>query len=187
MNNKSRCSWVNIDKPLSVAYHDAEWGVPCFDDRKLFEMLLLEGAQAGLSWNTILNKREHYREAFDNFDVKKISQYDENKIQDLLKNAGIVRNKLKINSAINNAKVFLEIQKEFGNFSTYVWAFTNQCVITSNYDDYTKAPTKTEISDALSKDLKTRGMNFVGSTIMYAYMQAIGMVNDHQTNCFCRM
>ncbi len=185
METKIRCSWVKLDNPLYVAYHDKEWGIPCFDDQKLFEMLILESAQAGLSWETILNKRENYRKAFDGFDPQKIAKYNNNKVSKLLQNTGIVKNRLKINSAIRNAKVFLEIQKEFGSFSDYLWAFTNHKVIKNNFEDYTKVPTKTKLSDKISKDLKNRGMNFVGSTIIYAYMQAIGMVNDHETHCFC--
>ncbi len=181
-----RCSWVALNNPLSVAYHDNEWGVPCFDDHKLFEMLILEGAQAGLSWETILKKREHYREAFDNFNPKKISEYQESKRAELLENAGIVRNRLKINSAITNAQVFLAIQREFGSFSDYIWSFSNGKVIENNFEDYSQAPTKTALSEHISKDLTKRGMSFVGSTIMYAYLQAVGIVNDHQTNCFCR-
>ncbi len=183
--NKIRCSWVKLDNPLSVDYHDTEWGIPCFDDGKLFEMLILEGAQAGLSWETILNKRENYRKAFDNFNPNKIAEYQESKIEKLLQNSGIVRNKLKIKSAIKNAKVFLEIQQKFGSFSDYIWAFTNGKIIKNNFEDYSKAPTKTALSDKISKDLKRRGMSFVGSTIMYAYLQSIGVVNDHQKNCFC--
>ncbi len=184
MTNK-RCSWVNLNNPLSIAYHDNEWGVPCFDDNKLFEMLMLESAQAGLSWQTILNKRENYRLAFDNFNPNKIANYNEEKINELLQNSGIVRNKLKINSAIKNAKVFLHIQQEFGSFSTYLWQFVDNKAIKNCYEDYSKAPTKTPVSDIISQDLKKRGMSFVGSTIIYAYMQAVGLVNDHQVDCFC--
>ncbi len=186
MENKTRCSWVKLANPLSVSYHDKEWGVPCFDDNKLFEMLILEGAQAGLSWETILNKRENYRRAFDNFSPNKIATYQDDKIAELLNNPGIVRNKLKIKSAIKNAKVFLKIQQEAGSFSDYIWSFTDKKIIKNNFEDYTKAPTKTELSDKISKDLKKRGMSFVGSTVIYAYLQAIGIVNDHQINCFCR-
>lgn len=185
MTTKNRCSWVNVNNPLSIAYHDNEWGIPCFDDTQLFEMLILEGAQAGLSWETILNKRENYRLAFDNFNPNKIANYDEEKIAELLQNSGIVRNKLKINSAIKNAKVFLHIQQEFGSFSTYLWQFVDNKPIKNCYKDYSKAPTTTVISDIISQDLKSRGMNFVGSTIIYAYMQAVGLVNDHQVDCFC--
>ncbi len=180
-----RCSWVNLNNPLSIAYHDNEWGVPCFDDNKLFEMLILESAQAGLSWETILNKRENYRIAFDNFNPNKIADYDEEKINELLQNSGIIRNKLKIKSAIKNAKVFLQIQQEFGSFSTYLWQFVNNKPIKNCYQDYAQAPTKTPVSDIISQDLKKRGMSFVGSTIIYAYMQAVGLINDHQIDCFC--
>ncbi len=186
MENKNRCDWVKLDNPLYVKYHDQEWGVPCFDDKKLFEMLILEGAQAGLSWETILNKRENYRVAFDNFNALKISQYQEDKINELLSNAGIVRNKLKINSAIQNAKAFLAIQNEFGSFSNYFWSFTENKIIVNHFEKFSDIPAKTELSDVISKDLKKRGMSFVGSTIMYAFMQSVGMVDDHQTNCFCR-
>ncbi len=186
MKNKNRCDWVKLSNPLYVKYHDEEWGIPCFEDKKLFEMLILEGAQAGLSWETILNKRENYRKAFDNFDSLKISEYKDEKINELLANSGIIRNRLKINSAIKNARVFLKIQKEFGSFSDYIWSFTEHKIITNNFENYSQIPTKTKLSDTISKDLKKRGMNFVGSTIMYAYMQSIGMVNDHQINCFCR-
>ncbi len=183
---KVRCSWVKLENPLSVDYHDNEWGIPCFDDNKLFEMLILESAQAGLSWETILNKRENYRRAFDNFDPNKISKYNEDKIKELLRNSGIIRNKLKINSAINNSKVFLELQKEFGSFSNYIWSFTNHKIIQNNFEHYSQAPTKTKLSEKISKELKKRGMSFVGAMIVYSYMQAIGMVNDHQIDCFCR-
>lgn len=186
MQNKIRCSWVKLNSALSVNYHDHEWGIPCFDDNKLFEMLILEGAQAGLSWDTILKKRENYRKAFDDFNPNKISTYKADKIKELLDNSGIIRNKLKINSAINNAKIFLDIQKEFGGFSKYIWSFTDQKIIENHFEDYTKPPKKTELSDKVSKDLKHRGMTFVGSTIIYAYLQSIGIINDHQTNCFCK-
>ncbi len=186
MNTKKRCSWVNLNNPSSINYHDNEWGKPCFNDNKLFEMLILEGAQAGLSWETILNKRENYRKAFDNFNPKKIAKYNNDKVEKLLQNKGIVRNKLKINSAIKNAKIFLEIQKEFGSFSNYIWAFTDNKTIINHFDDYSLTPTQTDVSNKISKKLKKRGMNFVGSTIIYAYMQAIGMVNDHQNDCFCK-
>ena len=165
-------------------YHDEEWGIPVKDDKKLFEFLVLEGAQAGLSWNTILNKRENYGKAFDNFDVKKISRYDKRKINDLLKNEGIVRNKLKINSVVKNAKKFLEVQKEFGSFSNYLWRFTNEKQIKNNFKNMEDIPSKTNISDAISNDLKNRGFSFVGSTMIYAFMQAVGIVNDHVSDCF---
>lgn len=186
MKNKIRCDWVKLENPLYVKYHDEEWGIPCFEDKKLFEMLILEGAQAGLSWETILNKRENYRKAFDNFNPLKISEYKEDKINELLANSGIVRNKLKINSAIKNAKVFLRIQTEIGSFSKYLWDFVDEKLIQNNFKTIQEIPAKTELSDTISKDLKKRGMNFVGSTIIYAYLQAVGVVNDHTTDCFCR-
>ncbi len=186
MKNKIRCAWVNLNNKLYVEYHDKQWGVPVFDDRLLFEMLILEGAQAGLSWSTILNKRKNYKKAFDDFDVQKVAKYDDKKIAELLQDEGIVRNKLKVNSAVKNAKVFIEIQKEFGSFSEYIWGFVNGKPIKNNFKDIAEIPAKTELSNTISKDLKKRGMSFVGSTIIYAFMQAIGMVNDHQTDCFCR-
>ncbi len=184
MKNKQRCAWVNPDKSLDVEYHDKQWGVPVFDDNMLFEMLILEGAQAGLSWTTILKKRENYKKAFDNFNPQKVAQYDQDKEDELLQNKGIVRNKLKIKSAIRNAKVFLDIQKEFGSFSDYIWSFVENNPIQNNFENISEIPTKTELSDKISKDLKKRGMNFVSSTITYAFMQSIGMVNDHEVNCF---
>jgi DNA-3-methyladenine glycosylase I len=179
-----RCDWVPKDNELYQKYHDTEWGKPCHDDKKLFELIILEGAQAGLSWSTVLKKRENYRIAFDNFDVKKIASYKEEEIEELLNNEGIIRNKLKINSAIRNAKIFIEIKKEFGSFDKYIWNFVNNKPIKNNFKSYTEMPTSTNLSDKISKDLKSRGMNFVGSTIIYAYMQAIGMVNDHEVDCF---
>lgn len=179
-----RCAWVNIKNPLYVKYHDEEWGIPVYDDRKLFEMLLLEWAQAGLSWETVLNKRENYRQAFDFFDPKKIATYDEKKQKELLWNSWIIRNKLKIKSAIINARVFLEIQKEFWSFSEYIWGFAGHHISVNSFDTLWEYPVRNEVSDALSKDLKKRGMNFVGTTIIYAFMQAIGMVNDHTKWCF---
>ena len=179
-----RCDWVPENNLLYCEYHDREWGVPVHDDRKLFEMLILEGAQAGLSWSTVLKKRENYRKAFDNFDYKKIVNYNENKIKQLLGNEGIIRNRLKIKSTIQNAKVFLEIQKEFGSFDKYLWNFVNFKVVQNKFQSLKEIPSKTRLSNKISKDLKERGMNFVGSTIIYAYLQAIGIVNDHQTSCF---
>jgi DNA-3-methyladenine glycosylase I len=178
-----RCGWVNED-PLYLNYHDHEWGVPVHDDRHLFEMLNLEGAQAGLSWYTILKKREHYREAFDRFDPKKIANYDEVKMNALLQNAGIVRNRLKIAAVVQNAKAFLQVQHEFGSFDRYIWGFVGGEPIVNHWSDLRQVPAKTEQSDAMSKDLKKRGFKFVGSTICYAYMQATGMVNDHTEACF---
>lgn len=179
----NRCGWVNED-PLYQDYHDHEWGVPVHDDRVLFEMLNLEGAQAGLSWYTILKKRDTYREAFDGFDPHVIVNYDEAKLQDLLQNPGIVRNRLKIASVVGNAKAFLKVQQEFGTFDSYIWSFVGGETIKNNWEDSRQLPAKTDISDRMSKDLKKRGFKFVGSTICYAYMQAVGMVNDHSQACF---
>ncbi len=165
-------------------YHDEEWGVEVHDDRLLFEMLILEGAHAGLSWEIILNKREHYREAFDNFNVKKVSNYNEEKFEELLLNKGIVRNRLKIKSAIKNAQIFIEIQKEFGSFDKYLWSYVNFKQIKNKWEKKEDIPNSSDISDKISKDLKKRGMSFVGTTIMYSYMQAIGLVNDHYVGCF---
>ena len=183
MENKNRCNWCTNDE-IYQKYHDEEWGIPVYDDRLLFEMLILEGAQAGLSWITILKRRQGYKKVFDNFDVKKIINYDEKKINELLQDSGIIRNRLKINSTVKNAKVFIEIQKEFGSFSNYIWKFVNNKPIKNNFKNITELPVKTELSDKISKDLKKRGMNFVGSTIIYAYIQAIGIVNDHTQDCF---
>ncbi len=183
-NEKARCDWAKND--LSINYHDAEWGVPNHDERKLFEFLILEGAQAGLSWDTILRKRENYRAAFDDFDYKKIALYDEKKQAELLENEGIIRNRLKIASAIQNANAFLQIQKQFGSFDKYIWNFVGGKPIINNWKSLSEVPAKTEISDAISKDLKKRSFNFVGSTIMYAFMQACGLVDDHLTSCFRR-
>lgn len=180
---KQRCSWGN-SHPLYVDYHDNEWGVPLHDDRRLFEFLILEGAQAGLSWLTILKKRENYRNAFENFDPGKIASYGEDKVQELLKDEGIIRNRLKVNSTIKNAKGFLAVQKEFGSFSSYIWRFVNGETIQNNWTDLDQMPAGTEESKAMSKDLKKRGFNFVGPTICYAFMQATGMVNDHLISCF---
>lgn len=179
-----RCSWAGTD-PLYVKYHDTEWGVPVYDDRKLFEFLVLESAQAGLSWITILRKRENYRKAFAGFDPKKVAKFNEKKIASLLQNAGIIRNNLKIRAAINNAQRFLEIQKEFGSFSEYMWAFVDHKPIQNKRKPLKGAPATTPISDALAKDMKQRGFKFLGSTVLYAHMQAVGMVNDHITTCHC--
>jgi len=179
-----RCWGLDGSDTLMAEYHDKEWGVPVHDDRHLFEVLILDGAQAGLSWRTILNKRENYRKAFDNFDVKKVAKYDAKKIQELLKDKGIVRNKLKIASAVRNAKVFMEIQKEFGSFDAYVWGFVKGKPIKNKWKRMSDLPARTELSDTISYDLKRRGMNFVGSTIIYAIMQTIGVVNDHEVGCF---
>jgi len=182
-NKIKRCTWAGND-PLYQKYHDDEWGVPVHDDRKLFEMLILEGAQAGLSWITILRKRENYRKAFDNFEAEKISKYNSKKINQLLENEGIIRNRLKIAAAINNAKCFLEVQKEFGTFDKFIWQFTNRKQLKNKFKTLKEIPAKTEISDMMSKELKKRGFKFTGSTICYAFMQAVGMVNDHTTDCF---
>ncbi len=180
----NRCGWAK--DALMIEYHDKEWGIPVHDDRKLFEMLILEGAQAGLTWLTILKRRENYRKAFDNFIPHKVSKYDAKDISQLLKNAGIIRNKLKIKSTINNAKMFLEIQKEFGSFDKYLWSFVDYKPIINNYKNLTDIPSSTPLSDKLSKDLKTRGFSFVGSTICYAFLQSVGVVNDHMMDCFTR-
>jgi DNA-3-methyladenine glycosylase I len=184
--NLKRCDWVNLDNPLYIAYHDHEWGVPVHDERKHFEMLVLEGAQAGLSWETILNRREGYRRAFDNFDPEKVALFDETRVQTLLQDTGIIRNRLKIRAAIKNAQVFLKIQQEFGTFDRYIWGFVDGEPIVNHYRSIREIPAETHLSAMISKDLKKRGMSFVGPTIMYAHMQAIGIVDDHQTDCFCR-
>ncbi len=184
MKAKKRCTWAGDDK-LMQAYHDEEWGRPLHNDQKLFEFLILEGAQAGLSWSTVLQKRKHYRKVFDNFNPKIISMYSSAKVSELLKDPGIIRNKLKVDSAIRNAKVFLEIQKEYGSFDTYIWQFVGGKPIINRRKSIEEIPATTPESDSMSKDLKKKGMNFVGSTICYAFMQATGMVNDHETGCFC--
>ncbi len=178
----TRCDWARNN--LAIAYHDAEWGAPLHDDQKLFEFLILEGAQAGLSWDTILRKRENYRAAFDNFDAGLIARYDERKCAELLQNEGIIRNRLKIASAVRNANCYLKIKEEFGSFDKYIWSFVDGKPIVNALESSNQIPAKTEISDAMSKDLKRRGFNFVGSTIMYAFMQACGLVNDHLVSCF---
>jgi len=178
----NRCTWATNE--LNIAYHDAEWGMPLHDDHGLFEFLILEGAQAGLSWDTILRKREAYRKAFDNFNVKTVACYDEAKMAELLQNEGIIRNRLKIASAVRNANAFLKVVDEFGSFDKYIWSFVNGKPIINRPSGHGDVPAKTDISDAISKDLKKRGFNFVGSTIMYAFMQATGMVNDHLVTCF---
>ena len=181
---ENRCNWVVGKEPLYKEYHDREWGVPVYDDRHLFEMLCLEGAQAGLSWWTILQKRENYRQAFDNFEANKIINYNEEKIQSLRENSGIVRNRLKILSVITNAHAFLKIQKEHGSFSNYIWNFVDGSPIINHWNSVTDVPTSNEISDSMSKRLKKDGFVFVGSTICYSYMQAVGMVNDHTMDCY---
>ncbi len=181
---KQRCFWVTED-PLYIDYHDNEWGRPVYDDQTLFEFLVLESFQAGLSWLTILKKREHFRVAFDQFDYRKIAKYDMRKMEELRLNEGIIRNKLKIKATVSNAQFFMDLQKEFGSFSEYVWSFVQDKPIVNHFKDRSQVPATTEVSDALSKDLKKRGFKFVGSTIMYAFMQATGMVNDHTSDCFC--
>ncbi|OGU32795.1 MAG: DNA-3-methyladenine glycosylase [Ignavibacteria bacterium GWA2_35_9] len=180
---QKRCAWSNNDK-LYIKYHDKEWGVPVHNDRKLFEFLILEGFQAGLSWFTILKKRENFRKAFDNFDFNKIAKYDKKKINVLLKDAGIIRNRLKIEAAVTNAKAFIETRKEFGTFDKYIWSFTDGKPIQNKFESLKKIPAKTKLSDKISDNLKKRGFKFVGSTIVYAHMQATGMVNDHAVDCF---
>ena len=173
-----RCSWCNLNNELYVNYHDKEWGKPTYDDNKLFELLILESFQAGLSWECILNKREHFKLAFDNFDYNKISTYNEDKINCLLQNKNIIRNKLKIKAAINNSKIFIDVQKEYKTFSNYIWNFTNNKII------YENNKTSSNLSDAISNDLKRRGMKFVGTTIIYSYLQAIGIINSHEDDCY---
>jgi len=180
---KNRCDWPG-DNKLMIEYHDTEWGVPLHDDRKLFEFLLLDNAQAGLSWQTILNKRENYRKAFDNFDPARIARYDERKIASLLNNAGIVRNRLKVRSAVTNAQAFLDVQTEFGSFDNYIWQFVDGATIRNRPKKLEDIGATSSESDAMSRDLKKRGFKFVGSTICYAFMQSAGMVNDHLVHCF---
>ncbi|MCZ6904853.1 MAG: DNA-3-methyladenine glycosylase I [Acidobacteria bacterium] len=188
VSSKKRCGWTvanwkKID-PLMVAYHDTEWGVPLHDDRKLFEFLVLEGAQAGLSWMTVLKKRENYRKAFEGFDPQKVARYNKAKIRKLLGDAGIIRNRLKIESAVTNAKAYLKVQEEFGSFAAYSWRFVDGEPIINRWKTLKQMPATSSISEAFSKDLKQRGFRFVGSIIIYAHMQAVGMVNDHTTDCF---
>lgn len=180
---KKRCEWAGSD-PLYIEYHDNEWGIPEHADRKLFEMLILEGAQAGLSWITILKKRENYRKAFDNFNAEKVAKYDDRKFLQLMANEGIVRNRLKINAAIENAKAFLRVQKEFGTFNTFIWQFVDGHPEKNAFKTLSQIPAKTEESEKMSKELRKRGFRFVGPTICYAFMQAVGMVNDHIVECF---
>ena len=178
MGNIKRCKWCNLDNNLYVKYHDEEWGSPIYNDNKLFELLILESFQAGLSWECILNKREYFRKAFDNFDYNKISKYGDDKIQKLLENTNIIRNKLKIKAAINNSIIFIDIQKEYGSFSKYIWSFTNNKII------YEYDKTSSKLSDTISNDLKNRGMKFVGTVIIYSYLQAVGIINSHEKGCF---
>lgn len=180
---KHRCGWC-VGDPLYETYHDEEWGVPVYDDDTLFEFLTLETFQAGLSWITVLRKRENFRKAFNNFDYKKIATYNQKKIDELLQNKGIIRNKLKVNATVTNAQAFMKIQDEFGSFSKYIWDFIDGKPIKNHFEDYKKAPANTPLSDTISKDLKKRGFKFVGTTVIYAHMQATGMVNDHEVSCF---
>jgi len=184
-STKTRCGWCGED-PLYVKYHDEEWGKPVYDDHTLFEFLILETFQAGLSWITILRKRENFRQAFDNFDYRKVAEYGEDKIAELMDDPGIIRNGLKVRAAVSNAKAFMEVQKEFGSFSDYIWDFTDGRPIPGNRNSLKDVPATTPLSDAISKDLKKRGFKFVGSTVVYAHMQATGMVNDHVADCFAR-
>ena len=183
MSNIIRCSWAG-DLPIYQSYHDFEWGRPVHDDRKLFEMLILEGAQAGLSWITVLKKREAYRTAFDGFDPEKVALYDEAKIEELMKNEGIIRNRLKINAAVINARLFLDVQKKYGSFDKFIWGYVDNTPIVNHVERVEDVPAATPVSDKISKDLKKMGFKFVGSTIIYAFMQATGMVNDHVKDCF---
>ncbi|MBZ9623575.1 DNA-3-methyladenine glycosylase I [Clostridium sp. FP2] len=178
-----RCDWCGND-PLYMKYHDEEWGVPVHEDRKHFEFLILESAQAGLSWITILRKRENYRKAYDDFDFNKIAQYDDEKVIELIQNKGIIRNKLKIAASINNAVMFIKIQEEFGSFDAYIWAFVDNSPIINHWDSIANVPATSELSDKVSKDLKKRGFKFLGSTITYAHLQATGIINDHIKSCF---
>ena len=184
-DGKKRCFGGQSGKEYYADYHDNEWGIPVHDDRHLFEMLILEGAQAGLSWETVLKKRQRYRVAFHRFDPVRVAFMEDDELESLCQNAAIIRNRLKIYAARQNAQIFLHIQQEFGSFDRYVWGFVNNTPIINHWEELTEAPTTTDESDALSKDLKRRGMTFVGSTIIYAYMQAVGMVNDHTTECWC--
>jgi len=179
--NNNRCGWAKGEK--DILYHDTEWGVPSHDDRYIFEMLILEGFQAGLSWNTILQKRENFRKAFDNFDYRKMAEYDEMKLNELLKNEGIIRNRLKINSTVTNARAFMKIQEEFGSFAKYIWKFTDNKRIINKWKELSEVPATSELSDKISKDLKKRGFKFVGSTIIYSFLQAIGIIDDHLMSC----
>lgn len=183
MKEKIRCSWPG-NTPIYIDYHDHEWGRPVHDDKKLFEMLILEGMQAGLSWITVLNKREAFREAFDNFDAAKIVRYDDTKIQELIGNEKIIRNRLKINAAVTNARAFLEVVEKYGSFDKLIWAYVDNTPITGHWETVADVPATTPLSDKISRDLKKMGFKFVGSTIIYSFMQAVGMVNDHIKDCF---
>lgn len=184
--NKCRCPWLDNTKPDYVDYHDIEWGIPVYDDKVLFEFLILESAQAGLSWYTILKRRQGYQDAFANFDLHKVAKYTQDQVEALMLNSAIIRNRGKINAAINNAKLFIEIQQEYGSFSDYIWGFVNNKTIVNEYTELCDYPATSIESDALSKDLKKRGFKFIGSTICYAYMQACGMINDHSSDCYKR-
>lgn len=178
---QTRCRWLNLSNAAYVKYHDEEWGRPLFDDQKLYELLILESFQAGLSWECVLNKRENFRDAFDNFDIDKVIQYGEKKKEELMNNPGIIRNRLKIKAAVSNSIVFKAIQVEYGSFSKYIWSFTDNKIVLEEFTERTTSP----LSDAISGDLKKRGMTFVGSTIIYSYLQAIGVINGHSKDCFC--
>ncbi|MFT5707130.1 MAG: DNA-3-methyladenine glycosylase I [Oceanospirillaceae bacterium] len=180
----NRCHWA-VENALEAQYHDSEWGIPCTDDAVLFEFLILEAAQAGLSWRTVLEKRAGYQHYYKNFDVQQVAKFEQNDIDAMLQDPAIVRNKLKVHSSVKNAQIFIQIQAEFGSFASYLWAFVDNKPIQNNVVDYKDTPVSTDISKALSKDLKKRGMGFVGPTIMYAYMQAVGLVNDHEVSCHC--
>ncbi len=182
--SKSRCPWLNLNNPLYVEYHDREWGRPVHEDTKHFEMITLEGAQAGLSWETVLNKRQNYRKAFYGFDPLKVSRITDQRVENLLKDPGIIRNRLKVQSTVSNARAFLKIQKEFGSFDKYIWGFVKNTTIQNSFKSMKEYPSKTNMSDVISKDLKKRGFRFVGSTIVYAYMQAAGLVQDHGAQCY---
>lgn len=182
-SNIQRCGWAGSD-PLYQQYHDREWGVPCRDDRTLFEFLILEGAQAGLSWITVLRKRDHYRQVYDQFDPRKVARYGADKVEQLLADPGIIRNRLKVMASINNARLFLDIQQEYGDFASFIWRFVDDRPIINHWPSFEQVPATTAESDAMSRELKRRGFKFVGSTICYAYMQAVGMVNDHTLDCF---
>ncbi|MBV8622998.1 MAG: DNA-3-methyladenine glycosylase I [Herbaspirillum sp.] len=181
----NRCGWVNLNNPLYVHYHDHEWGVPCHDETRLFEMLNLEGAQAGLSWETVLNKRESYRAAFDQWDAEKIARYDERKVAQLLADPGIIRNRLKVAATIGNARAYLRLREELGGLDDYLWAHVDGQPVRNSWKSLADCPAKTPLSDAISKDLARRGFKFVGSTIIYAYLQGIGLINDHVQDCHC--
>ncbi|MBT3254021.1 MAG: DNA-3-methyladenine glycosylase I [Candidatus Marinimicrobia bacterium] len=184
MTDRIRCGWVPLNKPTYVKYHDEEWGVPVLDDQKMFEFLVLESFQAGLSWEIVLNKRDNFRKAFNNFDFKKVALFGEDKVQELLQDKGIVRNQLKIRAAINNAQRYLEIIEEFGSFCKYFWGFSNGKPLVNQFKILDEIPASTELSNTIAKDLKMRGFKFMGTTVVYAHMQAVGMVNDHLEECF---